>query len=71
MNPGDKTRQYGMLDIILAFTKCSSFIVNILMQGTLSQKFHLVLSFNFLTKKGNICEFWLFVSNLHFLYVIK
>ena len=40
------------LDIILAFTKFSAIIENILMQGRVSQFFYLDLSFNFMTKNG-------------------
>ena len=42
------------LDIIhvLAFNKFSTFIENILMQGTVSQNSHSGLSFNVMTKHG-------------------
>ena len=56
------------LDIILAFTRFSTSIENSLMQGTMSQNFHLGLSFDFITKNGNFCEFLLFFFKYLFSY---
>ena len=42
---------YISLDIILAFTKFSTCIENILMQGNVSLNCHLGLSFDLMTKK--------------------
>ena len=40
------------LNIVLALTKFSTSIENILMQGTVSQNVYLGLSFSFMTKNG-------------------
>ena len=59
------------LNIVLALTKFSASIENILMQETMSQNFYLGLSFDLMTKTGNLCHFLLFFTIIHFLHVTK
>ena len=45
------------LNIVLIFTKLSTSIGNILIQGTMSQNFDLGISSNFMTKNGLLLSF--------------
>ena len=54
------------LNIVPTFTKFSTFIENILMQGTVSQNFYLGLSFNFMTKKRVTFVIFCYFQNYQF-----
>ena len=51
------------LNIVLASTKLSAFIENMLTQGTVSQNFDLGISLNFMTKNGLLLTFFTIFYN--------